>query len=507
MTWVPGRKLWRKVYKGKVYTVSCKQLREAGHQPRDDTKDGSRVAANAWWAKKEFEVEAASRAAQRPPLPMQEVLQPGLPAGFYTDPQVALGAVPSDMLDRLEEDIHYIPVPRGGKGLPAIPRHPEGHDPATWTEDDRERLIRESHARAALAFLYNHLVQGLPLPAEVAARLMPAQVQAIGTLKGEPAAAPDKTVQAHAGLWLKSLQAKVSVGGMTATRCDCNRSCLRHFIGHLGGGTDITAVNAGAIQSFYNHCLSQLGMRLKDKAGEAGWSRAYARDVFATGRAFVRWLWEVGTIELPRNLNSHGFTFGNGGQKVRTWTVDDFKNVVRAAPGKLKLAVLLMANTGMTQVDVSDLLDSEVDWATGRVRRKRSKTRYEANVPEVEYVLWPLTFELLKKHRSGTERVLLTVQGKPYVREELKDGRLVKADGFRSHFRHLQKSLGITLTLKQLRKLGASLLTSHKDYGRLVPYFLGHAPRSMADKHYTVPPQALLDEAVTWLGRQLGQVT
>ena len=43
-----------------------------------------------------------------------------------------------------------------------------------------------------------------------------------------------------------------------------------------------------------------------------------------------------------------------------------------------------MANTGMTQTDVSDLHPSEVDWERGRVTRKRSKTEDRASVPTVE---------------------------------------------------------------------------------------------------------------------------
>jgi hypothetical protein len=156
---------------------------------------------------------------------------------------------------------------------------------------------------------------------------------------------------------------------------------------------------------------------------------------------------------------------------------------------------------------VSDLLDAEVDWGAGTVTRKRSKTKHKSNVPTVTYLLWPVTFDLLKKYRSGTERVLLTRHGQPYVRNRLAaDGRLVKADGFHSHFRELQKKIGLNRPLKQLRKLGASLLNSHRDYGRLKDYFLGHAPATMADRHYAAPPQELFDEAVTWLGRQLGMV-
>ncbi len=118
-----------------------------------------------------------------------------------------------------------------------------------------------------------------------------------------------------------------------------------------------------------------------------------------------------------------------------------------------------MVNCGMTQIDVSDLRDDEVDWTAGRIIRKRSKTADVANVPVVNYPLWPATFELLKKYRSGAERVLLTESGKPYVRKELDaSGKLVKADGFTSNYAHLKRRLKFTKPMKQLRKTGATLL-------------------------------------------------
>ena len=43
MTWIPGSRRWRKVYNGKVYVVSCRQL------GAPDTKDASWKAANEWW--------------------------------------------------------------------------------------------------------------------------------------------------------------------------------------------------------------------------------------------------------------------------------------------------------------------------------------------------------------------------------------------------------------------------------------------------------------------------
>jgi hypothetical protein len=131
----------------------------------------------------------------------------------------------------------------------------------------------------------------------------------------------------------------------------------------------------------------------------------------------------------------------------------------------------------------------------------------------VNYKLWPLTFELLKQYRSGDpDHVLLTEGGQPFVRGELKEGgRLSKADGFASNYVHLKRKLkrsrpDFDRPMKELRKLGATLLAGHPDYGRFQSYFLGHSPRTVADKHYVMPPQELFDQAVTWLGQQLGQV-
>ena len=57
---------------------------------------------------------------------------------------------------------------------------------------------------------------------------------------------------------------------------------------------------------------------------------------------------------------------------------------------------------------------------------------------------------------------------------------------------------------KELRRLGATLLAGHQDYGRLQAYFLGHSPRTAADRHDVRPSREVFAEAVTWLGRELG---
>jgi hypothetical protein len=121
-------------------------------------------------------------------------------------------------------------------------------------------------------------------------------------------------------------------------------------------------------------------------------------------------------------IDSREFCFKVGAKAVEMWTAEEFRAGLDAATGQLRLHLLLMANCGFTQEDISDLLDTEVDWRAGRITRKRSKTHDHSNVPVVNYKLWPPTFALLKEYRSGRERVMLTASGKCWKRKELIDG-------------------------------------------------------------------------------------
>jgi integrase len=453
------------MYKGQRFTVACSVL---GVPP---TKEQSYQAANQWWDAKKAEIDSANRPAQRPRLPLEDIV------GAW------LGHPPDDVTNDVLEG---------------------GPDSSLPAEERAAAVIK-----IFLGDILAELTTGQPLPPRMAEMLGPARWQQIEAgikgLRGEPSAAPDKTVAAWAGLWLQKQQQRVDAGQMTAARAANNRTCLEHFQTFLGPQSDVAGIDAERLDGFYFHCLAKVAARRRDKG--QGWSVAYARDVFSVARAFVRWLVERDSIPPPKNIGSKSFEFGSPARAVTTWTPEEFKRTVAEAPGKLKLALLLMVNCGMTQVDVSDLLDSEVDWEAGRITRKRSKTADQENVPTVSYRLWPPTFKLLRQYRSGRERVLLTEGGEPYVRTRLNDqGKLVKADGIASNFVHLKRRLKLARPLKQLRKLGATLLGGHKDYGRFTSYFLGHSPRTVADRHYVVPPQQLFDKAVLWLGQQAGQI-
>jgi len=62
MTWEPGPRRWKKIYRGEHHTISCKQL---GVQ---ETKDASYRHANAWWQTKRAETDGLPQPHSEPEI-------------------------------------------------------------------------------------------------------------------------------------------------------------------------------------------------------------------------------------------------------------------------------------------------------------------------------------------------------------------------------------------------------------------------------------------------------
>ena len=229
-------------------------------------------------------------------------------------------------------------------------------------------------------------------------------------------------------------------------------------------------------------------------------------------KSFVRWLWQIEAIStLPRVLDGKStvLTISKPTPKVITFTKEEITSLLGGASDRTKLYVLLMLNCGMTQKDIADLQVSEVDWNGGRIVRKRSKTADYENVPTVNYLLWPETLRSLKQEREAGSKdlVLRNTTGNPIWSEEItSDGKYKKNDNVRNAFERLRKKLKIGKPLKSLKKSSASLLRDNEKFSALASLFLGHAPRSISDRHYTQVPQNLFDQAIRWLGQEYGLV-
>ena len=62
MSWIAKLRRWSKMYRGKRYIVSCRQL------GTPETKEGSYKAANDWWRQKLAEIEGNPLQARVEPL-------------------------------------------------------------------------------------------------------------------------------------------------------------------------------------------------------------------------------------------------------------------------------------------------------------------------------------------------------------------------------------------------------------------------------------------------------
>lgn len=477
MTWEPAKRRWRKLYKGKLYTVSCRQLNSS------ETKAESYQAANLWWERKRAEIDGGP-----PPRPHADILSH---LELRRDVSRALGALPE--ADALDQKIAFV---RAMEDEPREDVEQALYDFDVFDEvfpdhsdtDDRIAIARQNGIvipddadPSVLDYLFGD--RRLRLDREVRKPVLPRnQVPA------------NRTVAAQIDRYLALQRQRTDAGQISASEFALIQRCVKAFEKWVGDGDNIDKINAQTWEDWFLHLLGE------PKSIE------YKKKLFRYAKNYIMWLVEKGMIAAFPNLNSRRYRFGSSDSKVETFTPEEVKRLMDEADGQVKLYLLLCANCGMTQQDISDLMHEEVDLERGRIRRKRSKTGHWDHVPVVEYPLWPETLNLLEKHRrTESERVLLTETGRPLVREWIgDDGKLKKVDTVRLCYVRLQKRANVSKPLKLFRKTSPSLLETNKSYGKYVQHFLGHAPRDLASAKYVRPDQKQFDEAVLWLGQQYG---
>lgn len=316
------------------------------------------------------------------------------------------------------------------------------------------------------------------------------------------AASPEGSLQHHVQAFVQEREGQGSAGEVSLGRLYSLQLHLTHFQDWLGKNTAVTDIDGKLLLAYRAELLS--------KVARKKWTRTTAKHYLGTVKSFVRWLWQIEAIpSLPRVMDSKAksLTIGRSLGKIIVFTKEEIKSLLDGAPDRTRLFILLMLNCGMTQKDISDLQVTEVDWEKGRIIRKRSKTADEENVPVVNYLLWLETFRLLKQLRAkgSKNRVLLNSNGAPLWLEKFDgEGKYQKTDNVKNAFDRRRKPLKIDKPLKSLKKTSATLLRNNPQFATLENLFLGHAPMSMADKHYTQAPQGLLDQAIKWLATEYG---
>ncbi|MEX1027383.1 MAG: hypothetical protein WD049_05160 [Candidatus Paceibacterota bacterium] len=255
---------------------------------------------------------------------------------------------------------------------------------------------------------------------------------------------------------------------------------------------DAAEINGPYCRRYYDHLVNRIE---HDEIAPR-----YGKNLFETFAQFVRWLYREPEVldQIPRNLEDLRFEVPT--KQVEIFDIADVQRYLQAADGQLELYLLLMLNCGMTQIDIADLHPDEVKWQDGRVIRKRSKTKKRESVPVCDYLLWPRTLRLLKQFRSeDPEHVLLTSHGTPVATRRSDKGR---NDSVRLSYKRLLGRLKEEpKPVLMFKKTSASLL--NREFGHDVSQlFLGHAPRSVAQRHYIAEYDHRLDEPLLWLGEQ-----
>lgn len=322
-----------------------------------------------------------------------------------------------------------------------------------------------------------------------------------------------QTVDAFAGRFLDFKRSQAVAGQKSPGRFVNLRTYVNQFTTFVGREKALSGVNFGIV-------LSDYYQRQLNAVEKAEVSETTARDRMQVARQFIRRCWELGAVELPRNLDSKEMTIAASSNEIELFDFKDLKRIIKDAPEQwaeyypLKLYLLLMANCGMTQKDIADLLVSQVDFKDGIIRRKRSKKqkRFEGNVPTVQYKLWPLTVKLLRTYRStGSARVLVNREGGllngTTLNPDAASRKASKVDFIADAYNDWveQKDVKGAKSLKAIRKTSASQLEKHSEYARYAQFFLCQSAKTVADKHYVVPSQDRFDASIKWLGEQCGQ--
>ena len=233
---------------------------------------------------------------------------------------------------------------------------------------------------------------------------------------------------------------------------------------------------------------------------------------------------EDGTIDVPRFIATRKrIKFKNkktAKSKIKnkddTWENDLplLRRVVAAATPRTKLYILLSLNCGYGHVDTSQVGQDE--HRDGRIIRKRCKTHDAEHTPEVNYKLWDETEALMRKFRA-TKAAPVNRLGNPVALTN-EDGKMlvvdtIKADGKESNTNNIKTAWARVKKLSQfkgakfkpyhvLRHTSANFIQGK--FGLpMAQHFLGQAPNSVAERHYTNKEQAQFDKALAWLHSEL----
>lgn len=440
MTWDQAGKRWVKFWDGVKYRVGCKAL---GCPP---TRSGSRDAANAWWRAKKVQLDVAKRESCLPQY--------------------------DELFSAFDSALQSIRGRYDGSPLDGNAAH-------------RYRMFRA---------MRDALIAARDAGKEIPPIGQPPLELELQPYADEPWNEPSKPAGDAIEEYLRLRQQDVDNGDLSPGR-------YSPLSGHLRAFGDWLKTHRRTVETLDGGVWDAWGRACRELVASGKYSAAYARDRFRSAKQLIKWAAATGRLPaLPINLDAvrpKPVTTGD----VATIPLDELRGILDAAPERLKLWLLLMLNTGGTQQDIADMRADELE--EGAIVRARSKTRKHGLDPR-RYPLWPESLRLLKKYlaKSG-DRLLVNENGAPLVTTAIVGGKLKKSDAIKSAYHRLGAKLDRTLPpLKLLRATGSSLIADVADRD-VAEWYLCHAGRSVADRHYIKLANERLDAALTQLGALL----
>lgn len=432
MSWEgPPNYRWVKMYRGGRYRVSCDELAT----PR--TKEDSYQAANRWWRQKLIELSAVSIDPDK-----REAL-----ADIERKLKYAASHAPELIAELKKSKAEIEKLPPHEIGLPdqsVIQQNLEiARMMGVEVPNDLDPMIRQ------------HLFGDRRLWEERFQRSN--LVEKIRTI----------------GHNLDQFLAEQRLRQKPATHDE-----LAEFLNKLTEGssvwtsdTDVSTINEQTVTAFY--------LWLTGKNFGSG----RHNKLLGFFRRFIVWLWSQKQIsELPRNLKAKEHRKKRVHKAVQRFL--GVKQILDSLPEAQQLWALLGLNCGMTNADLGETTWEQINQKLWTLTRRRTKTGTNPKTPTVTYKLWPETISLLKNLQTRTGSLFVTSTGKPlYETRYDPDGTVKKKDLFATYWNKLDPKPNISLG--KFRSIAATALKEDARYRDFRDYFLAHAPRTMADQHYS----------------------
>jgi integrase len=440
MSWVPARKRWTKKYQGKMYVVSCKAL------STPETKDASWRAANAWWVRKQAELDAESTAADAPNLRLASAL-------------ATLAAIEAyDQTGVLPRTVQV-----EGYGLPPTQ---------------------------------------ITLPADLQARGEAQAAPVLAALDGMTARMPtEATVGGRAQEWYGVLR-----DGKKVPRFASYRRNLEVFLDQVGRSSPLESIGSRTLEGWHG----TLSVRVKDGAYSPdyarslfGCSRKFLK--WLAGHKLIELPSNFDDTDFrfePGNRVTADRLFTN--QEVSTILE------AASTRMRLFLLLMLNCGFYQSDVSdlTEDEVDWErgvITRGRSKTRQKGVVVTYKLWTETFDLLRACRNVGAPVLDGDGRLRVLVTAEGKPLQAYWIEGGKERRYDSVQSLWSTLKRQTGVDKALKDLRKTSANRLGRHKEYRSFVQHFLAQSARSVANEFYLVaPPDEDFFPALEWLGREFG---